>query len=142
MHLVHKRILLSDEGRKLTECEAHMRRANQRQFKDEFIPRMTWEGMKEGYYFTTGFRGTGYYLDDTWCEYNDPDEDGYVLVRAAPAVAMHRVLPKRGKVGKQGLLFDKEVLDAALLTRPSTILRVGGVQLLDEIINVVPHIGK
>ena len=50
MHLVHKRILLSDEGRKLTECEAHMRRANQRQFKDEFIPRMTWEGMKEGYY--------------------------------------------------------------------------------------------
>ena len=112
MHLVHKRILLSDEGRKLTECEAHMRRANQRQFKDEFIPRMTWEGMKEGYYFTTGFRGTGYYLDDTWCEYNDPDEDGYVLVRAAPAVAMHRVLPKRGKVGKQGLLFDREVLDA------------------------------
>ena len=35
-----------------------------------------------------------------------------MLVRAAPAVAMHRVLPKRGKVGKQGLLFDKELLDA------------------------------
>ena len=112
MHLVHKRILLSDEGRKLTECEAHMRRANQRGFKDEFLPRIKWEGAKEGYYFTTGFRGTGYYLDDTWCEYNDPDEYGYVLVRAAPAVAMHRVLPKRGKVGKQGLLFDKELLDA------------------------------
>ena len=63
MHLVHKRILLSDEGRKLTECEAHMRRANQRGFKDEFLPRIKWEGAKEGYYFTTGFRGTGYYLD-------------------------------------------------------------------------------
>ena len=112
MHLVHKRILLSDEGRKLTECEAHMRRANQRSFKDEFLPRMKWEGVKEGYYFTTGFRGTGYYLDDTWCDYNDPDQDGYVLVRAAPAVAMHRVLPKRGKVGKQGLLFDAELLRA------------------------------
>lgn len=112
MHLVHKRILLSDEGRKLTECEAHMRRANQRQFKDEFMPRIKWEGMKEGYYFTTGFRGTGYYLDDRWCDYNDPDQDGYVLVRAAPAVAMHRVLPKRGKVGKQGLLFDGGLLAA------------------------------
>jgi len=112
VHLVHKRILLSDEGRKLTECEAHMRRAHQRQFKDEFIPRMTWEGAKEGYYFTTGFKGTGYYLDDGWCDYNDPDDDGYVLVRVAPAVAVHRVAPKRTKVGKQGLLFDAQLLDA------------------------------
>ena len=73
---------------------------------------MTWEGAKEGYYFTTGFKGTGYYLDDGWCDYNDPDDDGYVLVRVAPAVAVHRVAPKRTKVGKQGLLFDAELLDA------------------------------
>lgn len=34
MHLVHKRKLLSEEGRKLTDCEAHMRCAG---LKHDFL---------------------------------------------------------------------------------------------------------
>ena len=64
------------------------------------------EGRKEGYFFSSGLRGVGatllspncflivplgYYLDARAWDINDPDEDGYVLVRVAPAVAVHRV---------------------------------------------------
>ncbi|KAJ8612540.1 hypothetical protein CTAYLR_003711 [Chrysophaeum taylorii] len=112
LHLVHKRKLLSEEGRKLTELEAHMRRARQRSFKDEFVPASAFGGAREGYYFTTGFRGLGYYLDPKWCNYNDPDNEGYVLVRTAPAVAIARAMRKRDAEGKQGLLFSPALLDA------------------------------
>lgn len=109
MELVHKRKLLSDEGRKLTECEAMLRRARQREYKDEFKPAREWEGPKEGYFFGTGNKGTGYYLDEEWCDFNDPDENGYVLVRTPPAVAVARALRKRQE---ESLLFSKEFLEA------------------------------
>ena len=51
------------------------------------MPRIRWEGAKEGYYFTTGFRGTGYYLDARWCDYNDCDEEGYALARPSASLA-------------------------------------------------------
>jgi len=88
---VHKRKLLNDEGRKLSEAEAMVRSRKQRDFKEDFKPADFWGGRKEGYYFSTGTRGTGYYLDSMAFDVNDPDEDGYVLVRTSPAVAVHRV---------------------------------------------------
>lgn len=80
-------------------------------FALECRPANRFEGKKDGYYFTTGFRGTGYYLDTTWCDYNDPDERGYVLVRTAPAVAVKRAMRKREALGMQGLLFSNTFLD-------------------------------
>ena len=89
-----------------------MRRARRRRFKDEFIPRATYDKRRDGYYFGTGARGTGYYLDETTIDYGDVDEEGYVLVRVAPPVALQRALPRRRSVDKQGLLFDEAFLDA------------------------------
>jgi len=37
VQLVHKRKLLNDEGRQLTESEVIMRRARQREFNEEFL---------------------------------------------------------------------------------------------------------
>jgi len=110
--LVHRRRLLNEEGRELTASELMMRRARRRKFKDVFLPRMTWEGRKDGYFFTTGTRGTGYYLDDSCIDYGDVDDEGYVLMRVAPPVALQRALPRRAAVSKRGLLFDEEFLAA------------------------------
>ena len=110
--LVHRRRLVNDEGRELTPSELAMRRARRRRFKDEFLPRATYDKHRDGYYFGTGARGTGYYLDETTIDYGDVDEEGYVLVRVAPPVALQRALPRRRSVDKQGLLFDEAFLDA------------------------------
>ena len=88
-----------------------MRRARRRRFKDEFIPRTAYDKHRDGYYFGPGPRGTGYYLDETTIDYGDVDDDGYVLVRVAPPVALQRALPRRRSVDKQGLLFDEAFLD-------------------------------
>ena len=37
---------------------------NQRYSVENFIPHATYDGRKKGYYFSTGFHGTGYYLDE------------------------------------------------------------------------------
>ena len=110
--LIHRRRLVNDEGRELTPSELAMRRARRRRFKDEFIPRTAYDKHRDGYYFGTGPRGTGYYLDETTIDYGDVDDDGYVLVRVAPPVALQRALPRRRSVDKQGLLFDEAFLDA------------------------------
>ena len=110
--LIHRRRLVNDEGRELTPSELMMRRARRRRFKDEFLPRATYDKHRDGYYFGTGARGTGYYLDETTIDYGDVDEEGYVLVRVAPPVALQRALPRRRSVDKQGLLFDEAFLDA------------------------------
>ena len=110
--LIHRRRLVNDEGRELTPSELAMRRARRRRFKDEFIPRTTYDKHRDGYYFGTGARGTGYYLDETTIDYGDVDEEGYVLVRVAPPVALQRALPRRRSIGRQGLLFDEAFLDA------------------------------
>ncbi|CAH0365569.1 unnamed protein product [Pelagomonas calceolata] len=110
--LIHRRRLVNDEGRELTPSELAMRRARRRRFKDEFIPRTTYDKHRDGYYFGTGARGTGYYLDETTIDYGDVDDEGYVLVRVAPPVALQRALPRRRSVGRQGLLFDEAFLDA------------------------------
>ena len=109
--LVHRRRLVNDEGRELTPSELMMRRARRRRFKDEFLPRATYDKHRDGYYFGTGPRGTGYYLDETTIDYGDVDDEGYVLVRVAPPVALQRALPRRRSVDKQGLLFDEAFLD-------------------------------
>ena len=96
--LIHRRRLVNDEGRELTPSELAMRRARRRRFKDEFIPRTTYDKHRDGYYFGTGARGTGYYLDETTIDYGDVDEEGYVLVRVAPPVALQRALPRRRSV--------------------------------------------
>ena len=88
-----------------------MRRARRRRFKDEFLPRATYDKHRDGYYFGTGPRGTGYYLDEANIDYGDVDDEGYVLVRVAPPVALQRALPRRRSVDKQGLLFDEAFLD-------------------------------
>ena len=110
--LIHRRRLVNDEGRELTPSELAMRRARRRRFKDEFLPRATYDKHRDGYYFGTGPRGTGYYLDETTIDYGDVDEEGYVLVRVAPPVALQRALPRRRSVDRQGLLFDEAFLDA------------------------------
>jgi hypothetical protein len=110
--LIHRRRLVNDEGRELTPSELAMRRARRRRFKDEFLPRATYDKHRDGYYFGTGPRGTGYYLDETTIDYGDVDDEGYVLVRVAPPVALQRALPRRRSVDKQGLLFDEAFLDA------------------------------
>ena len=56
-----RRRLVNDEGRELTPSELAMR-ARRRRFKDEFLPRATYDKHRDGYYFGTGARGTGYYL--------------------------------------------------------------------------------
>mmetsp|Transcript_27173 Transcript_27173/g.83414 ORF Transcript_27173/g.83414 Transcript_27173/m.83414 type:complete len:437 (-) Transcript_27173:143-1453(-) len=101
-----------------------VRERKMRDFKDDFKPADRFEGEKEGYYFSTGSRGTGacvvgvvsatlgYYLDAKAADLNDPDEEGYVLVRAAPAVAVHRAMPKREAAQTQGLLFSPALLAA------------------------------
>ena len=109
--LVHRRRLVNDEGRELTPSELMMRRARRRRFKDEFLPRATYDKHRDGYYFGTGARGTGYYLDESAIDYGDVDDEGYVLVRVAPPVALQRALPRRRSVDKQGLLFDEAFLD-------------------------------
>ena len=110
--LIHRRRLVNDEGRELTPSELAMRRARRRRFRDEFLPRATYDKHRDGYYFGTGARGTGYYLDETTIDYGDVDEEGYVLVRVAPPVALQRALPRRRSVDRQGLLFDEAFLDA------------------------------
>ena len=109
--LIHRRRLVNEEGRELTPSELMMRRARRRRFKDEFLPRATYDKHRDGYYFGTGPRGTGYYLDETTIDYGDVDDEGYVLVRVAPPVALQRALPRRRSVDKQGLLFDEAFLD-------------------------------
>jgi hypothetical protein len=109
--LIHRRRLVNDEGRELTPSELAMRRARRRRFKDEFLPRATYDKRRDGYYFGTGARGTGYYLDESAIDYGDVDDEGYVLVRVAPPVALQRALPRRRSVDKQGLLFDEAFLD-------------------------------
>jgi len=37
---------------------------DQRYSVENFIPHATYDGRKKGYYFSTGFHGTGYYLDE------------------------------------------------------------------------------
>lgn len=73
---------------------------------------MRFQGKKDGYFFTTGIRGTGYYLDPTYWDFNDPDDDGYVLVRTSPAVAIKRATRKREVQGLQGLLLSPSLLEA------------------------------
>ena len=109
--LIHRRRLVNDEGRELTPSELAMRRARRRRFKDEFLPRAAYDKHRDGYYFGTGPRGTGYYLDESAIDYGDVDDEGYVLVRVAPPVALQRALPRRRSVDKQGLLFDEAFLD-------------------------------
>ena len=52
--LIHRRRLVNEEGRELTPSELMMRRARRRRFKDEFLPRATYDKHRDGYYFGTG----------------------------------------------------------------------------------------
>jgi len=70
------------------------------------------QGKKEGYYYSTGLNGTGYYLDSKFWDFNDADNEGYVLVRTAPAVAVHRAMKRREQHGTLGLLFSTKLMEA------------------------------
>ena len=88
--LIHRRRLVNEEGRELTPSELAMRRARRRRFKDEFLPRATYDKHRDGYYFGTGPRGTGYYLDESTADYGDVDDEGCMLVRKSRRPSLYK----------------------------------------------------